>query len=408
MEAYQLQLLEGIKGALTGQPCPVTLERPEDWQALWRLAGEQKVIPLAMDALAPALRQRDPEMLSRLRGVVFQTVSAQVRKTKAFQTVYRRLEEANVHPLVVKGLICRALYPKPDLRVSADEDLLLPPEEMPRALQVLEQCGLTTGKADEEQVVSCFSRETGLYLELHRTLFSAASAAYGGWNRYFDASAQRAVKVTAEGMEYRTLCHQDHLLYLILHSLKHFLHSGFGVRQVCDICLFTMVHGEALCWPELIAALEETRADLFTANLLEIGRNYLGLGTYPQAAADWMAGFDSLLDCQPLLEDLLAGGIYGGSTDQRKHSSLITLHAVEEGEGSHRSSRLLHTVFPSARELQGAYPYLRENPWLLPAAWVQRIARYTAENRGQPGASQESVEIGERRVELLKKYRVIG
>lgn len=407
MEAHQVQLLEAVKGALTGQPCPVCLDGPEDWQALWQLAEEQKVVPLAVEALAPALRQRDPEMLRTLRGTVLQTVSLQVRKSRAFQTAYRRLEEAQVHPLVVKGLMCRELYPKPDLRVSADEDLLLPPEEMPTALRVLEQCGLAVGKADEEQVVSCFSRETGLYLELHRTLFSASSAAYGSWNRQFDRCAQRAVRQRVEGMEYATLCHQDHLLYLILHSLKHFLHSGFGVRQVCDICLFAAAHGEALDWPALTAALRETRADLFTANLLDIGWKELGIGPYPPPAAAWLEAVGEDLDPLPLLEDLLSGGIYGGNTDQRKHSSLITLHAVEEGAASHPSSRLLHTVFPSAKELQGAYPYLRQKPWLLPAAWVQRIVRYTAENRGQHGAPQESVEIGERRVALLKKYRVI-
>lgn len=408
MEGYQVQLLEAIKSALTGQSCPVCLETQADWQALWGLAEEQKVTALVVDALAPALREKGQDgSLPALRSAALQTVSVQVRKSRAFQTVYRRLTEEAVHPLVVKGLMCRVLYPKPDLRVSADEDLLLSPEEMPAALRVLEQCGLTVGKADEEQVVSGFSPETGLYLELHRTMFSTASAAYGSWNRYFDGCAQRAVNAEAEGMVYRTLCPQDHLLYLILHSLKHFLHSGFGIRQVCDICLFTIVRGEEVSWPALAAALQETRAELFTANLLEIGRNFLGLGPYPPEVAAWMEAFGAALDCQPLLEDLLSGGIYGGSTDQRKHSSLITLHAVEDGSASRPASRLLHTVFPSAQELRGAYPYLREKPWLLPAAWVQRIVRYAMENKDRRGAAQESMEIGERRVELLKKYRII-
>lgn len=33
----------------------------------------------------------------------------------------------------------------------------------------------------------------------------------------------------------------DHLFYLICHALKHFYHSGFGIRQVCDILLFAAI-----------------------------------------------------------------------------------------------------------------------------------------------------------------------
>lgn len=407
MEGHQIQLLEAMSAALTGEKCAIHLETEAEWKRLWQVAAEQKITALVMDVMVPQLRRKEMEVIPALKGEVFHTVSAQVRKTRAFQGVYRRLEEAGLHPLVVKGIVCRGLYPKPDLRVSADEDLLLSPDEMPKALTILEDFGLTVGKADAEQVVSCISYETGLYLELHRALFSPSSVAYGGWNHYFAGCAGRAVPVEEEGAVYHTLCPQDHLLYLILHSLKHFLHSGFGIRQVCDICLFALTYGEEIQWPALSAILEESHADLFAANLLEIGRKHLRLGPYPTAVTAWMENFGQQLDCEALLEDLLSGGIYGGNSDQRKHSSLITLHAVEEGVSSVPISRLLRTVFPSVRELKGAYPYLKEHPWLLPVAWAQRIVHYGSTHRGHGDTSRQSIEIGEYRVELLKKYQVI-
>ena len=86
--------------------------------------------------------------------------------------------------------------------------------------------------------------------------------------------------------------------------------------------------------------------------------------------------------------------------------SPMTLTVTAEGEQGLGHS-VLRTVFPTARELEGRYPYLKEKPWLLPGAWVQRLARYAGENRGRAGAARESVAIGERRVALLKKYGVI-
>ena len=34
-----------------------------------------------------------------------------------------------MQPLVMKGIVCRSLYPKPDLRPSGDEDLLIPEKD---------------------------------------------------------------------------------------------------------------------------------------------------------------------------------------------------------------------------------------------------------------------------------------
>ena len=64
-------------------------------------------------------------------------------------------------------------------------------------------------------------------------------------------------------------------------------------------------------------------------------------------------------------------------------------------------------VFPRRDTLKGVYPYLEEQPWLLPAAWVHRLGRYALGEPGRGASARESVGIGTRRVALLRKYRVI-
>ena len=145
---------------------------------------------------------------------------------------------------------------------------------------------------------------------------------------------------------------------------------------------------------------------MFAANLLAIGREYLGFSRYPEEAEAWMAGFGDNLDCGDLLADLLASGIYGSSSLSRQHSSLITLNAVKDGAGGRGAHRVLRTMFPARKDLLRAYPYLERYPWLLPAAWVQRLGRYQSQNGGAESA-KESLSIGTQRVELLKKYQVI-
>lgn len=394
MERQEIQLLASLRAFLREEPSPVLLQNPEEWAALWKLAAEQKVLPMTADALS-----HRPELPTAIRQEALLAMAAQVRAAAALSQCYAALEQTGASPLVVKGLLCRRLYPKPDLRLSADEDLLVQPGQASGIVELLRQQGFAVDGSDAEQVITCCEPVSGLRLEIHRTLFSPDSRAYGSWNQLFDGVFERKHYEEQSGVW--TLCHQDHLLYLILHSLKHFLHSGFGIRQVCDICLFTAAYGGEIDWQLLDRQLSRTRSRIFYANLLSIGREHLGIEPYPAAAGEWLGGIPT--DCEELLRDLLAGGVYGGNSEQRRHSSLITLHAAA-GESSAWKG-LLRTVFPGQRELAGAYTWLKRRPYLLPAAWAARIFRYVRSNRDAD--ARESVAVGRYRVQLLKKYGVI-
>ena len=399
MERHQQQLLEALRAFLQNGTPEVLLTADGEWQRFWALAAEQKVLPIAAEALSRTGAEVPPE----IRRNAARTAVLQFRRADALRQVLEALSDRGLRPLVVKGAVCRALYPKPELRPSADEDLLSAPEDFPALTDALGQLGFEIAPSgDGEQVTACRQRETGLYLEVHRSLFPPDSQAYGGLNRFFTGAFARSTEATADGCVLRTLCPQDHLLYLILHSFKHFLHSGFGIRQVCDICLFSAAWGNEIDWPALALQLREVRADVFAANLLEIGRQHLAIRDYGPAAEAWLSSLSDALDCGDLLSDLLSGGVYGSSTEARQHSSRITLAAVS---GGGRSRQVLQTLFPARKDLEGRFPYLKRYPLLLPLAYTQRIVRY---KKATPAAdARESLSIGQRRVELLKKYRIL-
>ena len=69
------------------------------------------------------------ELGMQMKKKTIYTVMSQVQRTEEFLRVYRHLCEEGVRPLIVKGLICRNLYGKPDFRISGDEDMLIREEE---------------------------------------------------------------------------------------------------------------------------------------------------------------------------------------------------------------------------------------------------------------------------------------
>ena len=65
-------------------------------------------------------------------------------------------------------------------------------------------------------------------------------------------------------------------------------------------------------------------------------------------------------------------------------------------------------VFISRKKLKRQYHYLKRFPFLLPVAWVQRLAKYVIETRKGGTRLVEPVTIGTSRTSLLKKYRIIS
>lgn len=67
--------------------------------------------------------------------MAFCQTAEQILKTQVFLQLYSKLREMKLHPLVLKGPVCAALYPKPELRLFSDVDLLAVSGEFDRTPQ---------------------------------------------------------------------------------------------------------------------------------------------------------------------------------------------------------------------------------------------------------------------------------
>ena len=401
-----------LKAVLKGQrPAIQQNISPEQWQALFHMAGIHNVLPLFYEAVhdQPSLGGQQ-ELLASVKWQVRQLVILQTLRTGEFLELNAKLRAVGVKPLVVKGIVCRNLYPQPDHRPSSDEDVLIPAEQFTLCHSVLTDFGMTTTEAEETlaDVYEVPYRKAGspLYVELHKSLFPPESEAYGDLNRFFADADRRAVDMEIQGCSVSTLGHTDHLFYLICHAFKHFLHSGFGIRQVCDIILYANAYGKNVDWKWMMEACKEIRAEKFAAAIFAIGKNHLDFE--PQQACYPESWQEIRVDELPMLEDLLSAGLYGSASMSRKHSSNITLDAVAaQKQGRKARGGLAASVFPSAAKLEGRYPYLKKHPYLLPVAWCSRLWSYGKENRNKDNKAADALKIGSERIELMKHYGIL-
>lgn len=411
MEAQYKLFLQAIRSALQNQPLDNRIKADaKQMQALLELAQAHHVLPMIFEAVHqhPAMEALDADWVEKLRGATIHTVMAQAVKTVDFLKLFQHLRKKGLCPLVVKGIICRELYPKPDHRYSGDEDVLCERGKFSQTHQALLSFGMApAGHTLETYEVPYCKADSPLYIELHKSLFAQNSDVFKDYNRFFDGAFERAVEVEVRGMPVATLCPTDHMLYLIIHAYKHFLHSGFGIRQLCDISVYANAYGTQVDWEDVYQKCRSIRADKFAVALFQIGEKYLVFS--PKTACQTAVWQSVQVNEWPLLEDMLRGGIYGSADRNRVHSSNMTLNAVaKEKHGKKSGKNILRTVFPSAAMLEGRYPYLQRHKYLLPVAWGSRIFGFTKESlSGQETAPTDVVRTGSRRIELLRLYDII-
>ena len=132
MEAVNELFLDALRASL--QKKTVTWEEDYttvQWERLFSVASAHRVLPMVYEAVvhSASAQKADPQIFQPVKQQVRQQVILQTVRTDALLRLLPQLSAAGVRPLVVKGIICRELYPNPDCRTSGDEDLVIPEEQ---------------------------------------------------------------------------------------------------------------------------------------------------------------------------------------------------------------------------------------------------------------------------------------
>ena len=210
----QIEFLKILESFMHDQ----TYELPEDFgeiQELYKIAGKHQVLAAVYEQIRTSeLRAREEVssiMLMWKRSAI-RDIMLQMQRTEGFFAIYEKLCQAGLKPLVVKGLICRNMYSKSDYRISGDEDLLLPKEDFEVCDQILRDDGFLREELDMEDLpyeVPYRNPRNGVYIELHMTLFSETSDAYGHLNDEFKKVFDHCMCETIQSKKVWTLSPTD-------------------------------------------------------------------------------------------------------------------------------------------------------------------------------------------------------
>lgn len=380
--------LIAVSAFLRGENAELKLS-VSDWRHLISLSEEQKLLPAVFDA---AGKSAPTEIYAEAKRRTRQLVADQIRRTEEFKKAYTELRALGFSPLVVKGIVCRSVYEKPDMRPSSDEDLYVC-GDYERFHEAMLGIGFAAQTPDLENGHEERYTRNGLLIEGHWELFPKTNSVLFSFNDLTDDFWQRARTVTVDGMSLLTLEPTDHFVFLLLHTFKHFVNSGVGIRQLCDVAQWAKAY--EIDYDRVHTVAQFAGAERLCAAIFDAGARYFGM-SFPDT---W-----ERVDSSPLIADALSGGIYGSSDMDRKHSGSMTLGALEASRNGSGKAPLLQAVFPNRKVMELSYPWVKKTALLLPAAWTARAVRY-AFRRDRSAA--ESIKLGNERIELLRHYGVI-
>ena len=387
----------------------------DELTALYRISIIHSVFPMFYDVVCKteSFAGLDDEIKSLWKRQTIVAVASQAVKTESFFQIYRHIKDAGLNCLVIKGIICRQMYPKPDCRTSNDEDIYISKDEFGACHKLILENGFETKDkddfdiTDDIHVISYVDAGSGLHIELHQTLFEEDSKAYGYMNSYFNDAIKNAVAIQVNDNELKTLEYTENLLYLICHAFKHFVMRGFGIRQLCDILLFAENYGSKINWSYIEKTTKEIGADVFFVNLIDIGERYFEFSREKACMRDAFSYI--VAESQDLLDDILDAGIFGKSSDSRHHSNSMTLSAMEnrnDGAGSKKAA--WGAVFPRLEIMKKRYKILNKLPFLLPLMWIVRSFSFLfSKKNAENNSAKDTLRFGKKRIELLKKYKII-
>lgn len=385
-----LIFLKAVSAGLKRKIIEDPLLTEQEWRALMDLSSKHALLPVVFESVYPLL---PVELEHEYRIATISLISNQARKTDLFLRVYQEFQKKNIEPLVIKGIVCREAYDLSDWRVSADEDLYIPRSEFPHFHDLMGQIGFQSSSPNYRSEHETVYTGEGIIIEGHWELFPQESQYLNQMNILVTDIMHRARYMDIDGVKILTPEPTDHLIYLILHALKHFSSAGVGIRQICDIAMYSKKY--EVDWNRVKETTSCFGATYFTEAIIDAANRYFDMSV-PDG---W-----SVVDSTNLIKDSLAGGTFGHSSADRLHSAYIT---TESEEKTSRLASILRAAFPNRKVMEINYHWVSKSRLLLPVGWLVRLVRYAGIVTKTGESPLHSIEIGRSRIKLLKEYGIL-
>lgn len=372
---------------------------------LYYIAKKHNLVSLMAQAMEKMGFESDSDIWKRWLKEKNQLIYKSVLMDVEREAIQNFFEENNIWYMLLKGMVIRKYYPAPELREMADNDILFDNKYSKEVYDFMTARGYKSddynkGYHDE------YLKPPAYNCEMHRQLVSSKERPK--WYEYYKDVKSILIN-DANGKNQFYFSDNDFYVYFIVHTYKHFLNSGMGLRTVLDVYLYLNNLQDKLDFDYIEEQLKKLDAYDFEQTFRSLTFKMFGENAKEgNAAADelqdsfdakeqdmlresfdakkqdklcgsfdakeqdkWWNSFDDKE--HDMLSYILDAGTYGNLENSVAHKMGYT--KGEKKKASDKAKYIFRRLFPSMDTIEEFFPFFYKHKWAIPFLYIYRIGK---------------------------------
>ena len=301
------------------------------------------------------------------------------QQTYAINQLFSEFEKNKIDYLPLKGTLLKKIFPRPEMRVMSDADILIRTEQYDTIKPIMIDCGyLEKVESDHEFVW----KKENITIELHKRLIPSYNKDY--YNYYGDG--WRLAK-QCDSTRY-SMTNEDQLIYLFTHYAKHYRDAGVGIKHIVDLWVYKNSIKE-FDNDYILSELKKLQLDVFYKNTMD-------------TLDVWFNNGNATAQTELITQIIFNSGVYG------THEAHILSTAVKSSKtiGTAQKTKIkkvVNTIFLPYNTMTSRYAILNKVPVLLPIMWIVRWFEAIFIKKGSIKTNHQNLKIMS--VEKINNYQ---
>lgn len=344
---------------------------------IYYIAKKHNLVSIMAQAMEKLGFESDSDIWKRWLKEKNQLIYKSVLMDVEREAIQDFFEKNNIWYMLLKGMVIRKYYPAPELREMADNDILFDNKYSEEVYEFMTARGYkcddyNKGYHDE------YLKPPAYNFEMHRQLVSSKERPK--WYEYYKDVKSILIKDTNENRETAAnsesnntsnqfyFSDNDFYVYFIVHTYKHFLNSGMGLRTVLDVYLYVSNLQEKLDFDYIEEQLKKLDAYDFEQTFRSIAFKMFDENLEDRK---WWDLFD--VKEQEMLSYILDAGTYGNLENSVAHKMGYT--KGEKKKASDKVKYIFRRLFPPMDTIEEFFPFFYKHKWAIPFLYIYRIGK---------------------------------
>lgn len=360
-------------------------EKPEDvsFEKVYSTAKYHNIANMLFYAIEKLENKPTPELFKKWKEINYKCVSRDIIQKLELDKLLNSFEKNQIKNIVLKGFELKKLYPKSDMRFMSDLDILISKKDAEKVSLLMNELGYKTISYGKEKD-DVYFKDPIMNVEIHNVLFDVQ---YKEYNSLFKPLDEMKNIIPKTKYQY-DFSDEEFFLFLFIHTVKHYLSYGIGIRVVMDIYLYLKAKEKTLNWDYINNSLQKLE-------LLEFFK------VFNHFTKTWFEDEEeSEIDIE-IGKYIFNSGTYGND----KNNRLNSLFSVKENNiEKSKMKSIFSLIFPSLEVMQVGYPTLKKFPFLLPFFFVIRGLKIVLFRRDRLNQINSTLKIDKDELNKRKEF----